>query len=583
MPTSVAHSLMTFDFWLSLDGKGCVVLLVSDYNEQEARIKELMGFATSQNFRLLPIWCHGSFPYIISDYEYLDYREDVVKDDVSPHIIEHFISKIRSLLELPSESHVITNVGKLIEDSETVSSLSATYPLVSPTSVSLVDSSILHDKWQEIDSVIKHVRELIDREEYGHALECISGGIKKLQTFHQDAQRISREIDLYGQQGLVFASTKGYASESVREAFDHANALVFELSTEEWTEKWAENSFLSLRGQWMFYFVKAELNKARDIGKIMLTMAGAGNRPDFLIEAHQALGASFSRIGLLDIAYERYYAPGWHVYEAYGVGQDHIKYYGEEPGVILKAELGFIQWLRGYSDEAQAHALSGVVLAREKGHLLSLAHMLCYCALVLCWRHEATSACMYADECISISHEKFPVWEQAAISAKGMALIEQGDPVQGIELLEQATESWRGTGARVNQTDLLVTLAEAYIHIGRYELAQARLEETLYQIKSSGERYYEAETHRVWGELLIARGDESSKAEASFLTALKLAQEQGAKSLALRATISLAQLWQKDGRRSEAREKLTEVYKTFSEGFGTTDLRKARELIKQLS
>jgi predicted ATPase len=99
----------------------------------------------------------------------------------------------------------------------------------------------------------------------------------------------------------------------------------------------------------------------------------------------------------------------------------------------------------------------------------------------------------------------------------------------------------------------------------------------------TGERFYEAELHRVKGELLLIQtsGDER-EAEACFENALQVAREQGAKSLELRAAMSLSRLWQKQGKRAEARELLGGVYGWFTEGFDTADLQAAKTLLDEL-
>ena len=99
-----------------------------------------------------------------------------------------------------------------------------------------------------------------------------------------------------------------------------------------------------------------------------------------------------------------------------------------------------------------------------------------------------------------------------------------------------------------------------------------------------GDRWYEAELHRIKGELLLQQVvPDAPQAEACFQQALTIARRQQAKSLELRAAMSLSRLWQQQGKRAEARQLLTGVYGWFIEGFDTPDLQEARALLDALA
>jgi predicted ATPase len=108
------------------------------------------------------------------------------------------------------------------------------------------------------------------------------------------------------------------------------------------------------------------------------------------------------------------------------------------------------------------------------------------------------------------------------------------------------------------------------------------LAEALALVEQTDERYYEAELYRLKGELLLLQGDDA-EAEASLEKAIQVAQRQQAKSWELRATVSLARLWQEQGRADEARQMLAEIYGWFTEGFDTLDPKEARALLEELA
>ena len=136
------------------------------------------------------------------------------------------------------------------------------------------------------------------------------------------------------------------------------------------------------------------------------------------------------------------------------------------------------------------------------------------------------------------------------------------------------------TGARICTPLHLALLAEALALAGKLEEGLATLDDALAQAAGSGERGWDAEIHRLRGELTgrLSHPD----AGESFRTGLAIAREQGTQGYELRAATSLARLWREQGRRMEARDLLTPVYDSFTEGFGTPDLKEAKALLDEL-
>ena len=140
----------------------------------------------------------------------------------------------------------------------------------------------------------------------------------------------------------------------------------------------------------------------------------------------------------------------------------------------------------------------------------------------------------------------------------------------------------RTTGAEADRPYFLTLVAEAYGRERRYDEGLAMLEEALALVDQSEERYWEAEIHRLKGELLLARSAENQvEAETCVHKALAVARRQGAKSLELRAAMSLGRLWQRQGKTAQAHQLLTQVYAWFTEGFDTADLQEAQALLEQ--
>jgi predicted ATPase len=170
-------------------------------------------------------------------------------------------------------------------------------------------------------------------------------------------------------------------------------------------------------------------------------------------------------------------------------------------------------------------------------------------------------------------------WLSGGLIRKGWALAEQGSVADGLGQLRQGIAAWQEMGTKQGGLHHLAMLAEAYQIGGQTEAGLHVLTEALAIVHRSEERYYEAELYRLRGELLLKEGERLEEAEESFLQALDVARHQSAKPLELRAVMSLCRLWQKQGKRVEARQMLTEIYGWFTEGFATLDLREAKALL----
>jgi predicted ATPase len=179
-------------------------------------------------------------------------------------------------------------------------------------------------------------------------------------------------------------------------------------------------------------------------------------------------------------------------------------------------------------------------------------------------------------------------------------LAEQGKGEEGITQMQQGLASLRATGAEQERPYWLVLLAEAYGKVGRAEEGLSALAEALVQVDKTGARFYEAELYRLKGQLTLQKlpvassqlsvtnlqsltPNPQSEVEACFHKAIEVARNQQAKSLELRAVMSLAKLWQQQDKKKEAHEMLAEIYDWFTEGFDTKDLQEAKVLLTELS
>jgi predicted ATPase len=208
-----------------------------------------------------------------------------------------------------------------------------------------------------------------------------------------------------------------------------------------------------------------------------------------------------------------------------------------------------------------------------------------WAATIRQFRRERQAASELTETIMTLSREQgFVLWMAWGTILRGWELSEQGQGTEGIIRIREGIAAWRATGAELFHPHFLTILARAYAEAGRATEGLTTVAEALAIVKHSGERLYEAELYRLQGELLLHQPAGSSKeAESRFREALDVARRQQAKSLELRAAMSLSRLWQQQGKLDEARDLLAPVYNWFTEGFETADLQKAKALLEELT
>jgi predicted ATPase len=258
--------------------------------------------------------------------------------------------------------------------------------------------------------------------------------------------------------------------------------------------------------------------------------------------------------------------------------------YGEDVGVICHSTTAWTLWSLGYPDQGLARSHEAVTLAQQVAHPFSLVLALSAAALFHQMRREERCTQERAEAAHILAKEQgFPFWMAMSSLLRGWALAHQGQGKEGIAQISQSLSAFRATGAEVNQSYFLALLAEAHGTLGEPEAGLTVLTEALTFMDTTGERVWEPELYRLRGELLLQQNSNNeAEAETCFQHAISIAQNQSAKSWELRATTSLARLWQQQGKRQDAHDLLAPVYNWFTEGFDTPDLQDAQALLDAL-
>jgi predicted ATPase len=256
--------------------------------------------------------------------------------------------------------------------------------------------------------------------------------------------------------------------------------------------------------------------------------------------------------------------------------------YGNDTGIGCRIYEALSLWHLGHPDRALRGADELVTLAYELSHPFTLVFALYFAAVLHQFRREVSPFQEKVEALLRISTEQgFALYLAWGTVLRGWALAKQGQEEQGIEEMHKGTAAMKAIRAEVMLTNLLAYLTEACGRAGRIEEGLRALGQGLAPARKTEERCWEAELHRLKGELLLTKGREG-EAEACFQRAVDVARRQGARSWELRATTSLSRLWQGQGRPEEARAQLQKVSDWFTEGFGTADLREARALLEEM-
>ncbi len=259
--------------------------------------------------------------------------------------------------------------------------------------------------------------------------------------------------------------------------------------------------------------------------------------------------------------------------------------YGLEVGDTAHAYNAWSLWLLGYPDQA-LHCGNGMLALLEQiNHSFTQSRGFYWNAVLHLFRREGAIVHERAQRALASAGEHgFALVRATATILEGAVLAGQGQHADGVKRIREGLDAYRATGAAFQTTHHLILLAEALGGAGSVEEGLEALANAAAQAEKSGERYCEAEIHRLRGELLLAQSaGNQAEAEQSLRQALDVARRQEAKSLELRAASSLARLWQRQGRGNDARDLLAPVYDWFSEGFDTADLQDAKALLDELA
>jgi predicted ATPase len=417
----------------------------------------------------------------------------------------------------------------------------------------------------------------MERSALVEAIVHCTKGLEVLQMLPVTRARAQEELKLHLTLGSALQMTQGYAAPEVERVYTRAHTLCAQVGE-------PAQHIQVLLGLRYFHQVKGDSQTAWQIGQQLLPLLEQVHDPVLIAEVCNAVGHTLYYRGAFATA---------RVQLERGIGiQQSFQYRARAASTALLnfrfvgyAPLAWTLWYLGYPDQALVHMHTALALAQEDAMPSRMETVLAAAALLHQLRGEGERAHEYIARAMAVATEQgFRFRFAFDATLRGWVLGAQGHVTEGIAQMSQGVAVYRTTSAQNTQPWFLALLAALQGRAGQWDDAQQRMAEAISAMSAVGQSCFQAEVHRLKGELLLQHSAvNATEAETCFHDALAIARHQEAKSLELRAATSIARLWQSQGKRDAARQVLGDVYGWFTEGFDTADLKDAKALLDELA
>jgi predicted ATPase len=428
------------------------------------------------------------------------------------------------------------------------------------------------DTERAVNQWLKAGRHTAARLAYLEAIAHFEQGLGLLPSLPESSVRNSREIELQLALGLCLFTAKGAVA--AKPPYARAHELA-ETSGEP------QQRFEALYGVWQSTMVSGGVTAARPLSERLLRLAEREGDDELRLQAHHSAWSTLAYVG--DPAKAREHADaGRRLYDPEKHGSHRFVYGGHDPGACARWHGAQAEWMLGYPETALASITDALALSERIAHPFTLSVALTFSSVIYLYRREPERALrqLEAAELLTAEQRLSLVFEPGML--RGAALAEQGAIGEAIARIREGVTKWTRLGRTFLLPYGLAFLAQGLVRHGDQAGALAALREGLALAEVTGEHFWDAELNRLSGIVLLAE-NKLDEGGASIQRAIDIAQAQQAKSLELRAAMSLARLWRDQGKTVEARELLAPVYGWFTEGFDTRDLKEAKALLDELT
>jgi DNA-binding winged helix-turn-helix (wHTH) protein/predicted ATPase len=412
------------------------------------------------------------------------------------------------------------------------------------------------------------MRQHANREAADHATQAL----QLLRALPDSPERIQQELALQIMLGAALTATQGYGAAEVARPYERARELCAQVGD-------TVRLLPVLLGIGRFHLSRGELQIARDVSTRLLSIADTTHDAAVGLAAHNAVGIMAFYAGEFEAALahveqsSRLYDPGQH-----SPNRSATFRAGQDPGVWCAVYAAWTLQLLGHPARAAARMREALALARSLDHPFSVVYACHFAASFHLYRRERDAVQELEDESLAYATEHgFRLFPLMGAIHHGWVLSEQARGENALAQMREGLAALRAIGIEFRRPGFLALVAEVCEKVNQPGEGLSAVAEALAAAEHTGQRYWDAELHRLKGMLT-----RQSDAEACFLEAIRIAQRQRAKSLELRAATSLSRLWATKGKASEAHALLSAIYAEFTEGFDTADLSDAKSLLEQL-
>jgi predicted ATPase len=406
------------------------------------------------------------------------------------------------------------------------------------------------------------------------AVSHLTMGLNLIESLPRTRELARQELAMQMGLGPALLAARSFADPAVEQAFIRAIELCESLDDRP-------RACLATRGQQVYHLMRGETVQSLQLAERLLRLAEEDPDKTYVVGGCHAVGQTRFLAGEFRSANE--------VLEKGAIlfSRDPRQvdgWPGGQPGEQCRCYAAFSSWMLGYPQRALEHAAQALSISQAGGNRFSLANTEVFVAMAHVLQRDAEAAREHAETGITMAAElRTPVFGKMCRALRGSALAMQGEIDDGLAEMRRGIDEYRALGMQAWIVLILALHAEASVK--RNDLSEGRrsLVEAASSAKGTGQLFWDAEIHRLEGELRVAHrpaGDEA--AEICFQNALNTARAQAARSLELRAATSLGRLWRAQGRRADARDLVAPILGWFTEGFDTSDLKDAKALLDSL-
>jgi len=417
-----------------------------------------------------------------------------------------------------------------------------------------------------------------DRGSYAEAVMQFETALARLRELPDDDRRAELELDLRNTAQLALTTLKGYGAPEGELSAERALQLARRPGV-SWEKSWT-----ALYGLYLTALVRASVSNSSELATQLLEIAEQHGNNELIADSLSALGFSQMHAGEFDPA-AKCFDRAISLYEAMpravtGLGSrrniNHASAY---------CNSARNSWFLGFPNRAAKQIKKAFAVARSLNSKVIEERVYTYASLFFFLLGERERMRDHAAAVVTLATELGNPFRRA-IGELYLGWLDsvERDRSDAVEQMQRALADFKATGSLTMMSFLLSLIAQAQGHFGRYSEALVAIGEAVTHIEETGECIFEGEVHRIKGELLLAQNLSAvAQAEESLQTAINIARRQKAKSWELRATMSLARLLHQTGRSDEARTMLAGIYKWFTEGFDTADIRDGKALLHDLA